>query len=362
MKSRLGAHLAALALAALSAVSFPASAGLTQLTSLFVFGDSLSDGGNSGLRTAQYTQGLGLPPVVFPPPPYYNGQYSNGRVAVEYLWNAYHPGDTSFKPSLAGGTNYAIGGATTGAANFNTITASVPPLLQPAFAGYGNAAQVQQFLTSSPTFDPATSLFVVWLFPNDVFGNYSTPALWPGPGDGPNPGLPADPAVLVANGINNIANTVVTLAARGAQHFLVPNMPDLGLTPDFINSSAGPLLSALTAGFNANLALALSQLDQLLSAEIVQFDTAGAFAQIRADPSAFGFENVTDSCVANLASGVCNPSNWDKWVFWDGVHPTTASHALLGAGFRAAVPEPASVMLLAIAFLALAWMRRQTRA
>lgn len=354
MRPRLRAGLIGLAFAALSGISHPAAASLAQLTNLFVFGDSLLDGGNSGLRTQQYT---GNPAAVFPPPPYSNGQYSNGPVAVEYLWNSYNPGNPNgFAPSLSpgGGTNYAIGGATTGTANYNTVNGSVPDPLKPAFDGYGNVGQIQQFLAGSPAFNAATSLFVVWLFPNDVFAASATPPL-PAGAVPPYPGS----ANLVENGIGNILTTIQILAANGAQHFLVPNMPDLGLTPEFIGKPESPFLSGLTAAFNINLASELSNLDQLLAAEIVQFDTAAAFAQVRANPGAFGFENTTESCVANLQNGRCNPS---KWMFWDGVHPTTATHALLGAQFRAAVPEPASVVLLAIALLALVRMRRQKRA
>jgi phospholipase/lecithinase/hemolysin len=38
-------------------------------------------------------------------------------------------------------------------------------------------------------------------------------------------------------------------------------------------------------------------------------------------------------------------------VFWDGVHPTTAAHAVLGAMFAAAVPEPSSLVLVATLLL-----------
>lgn len=354
---RLG--LVAFALAAACSLPLSAAASLTQLTNLFVFGDSLSDGGNSGLRTQQYT---GNPAAVFPPFPYYNGQYSNGPVAVEYLWNSYNPGNPNgFKPSLSpgGGTNYAIGGATTGSANYNTVNASVPPFLQPAYQGFGNAGQLQQFqqyLKGGGTFDPATSLFVVWLFPNDVFAAAATPPL-PAGSVPPFPGSQN----LVENGIVNILTTIQILAATGAQHFLVPNMPDLGVTPEFIGKQQSPFLSELTSAFNINLAAQLSELDKLLSAEIVQFDTDAAFTRIRANPGAFGFENTTQSCVANLQNGTCNPSNWDKWLFWDGVHPTTATHRILGAEFRAAVPEPATFGLIAAALFALAWLRRNRR-
>lgn len=64
---------------------------------LFVFGDSLSDIGNS------YDQTFGLLP---PDPPYFEGRFSNGPLAVETL--AQNLGLT-----LNRETNFAVGGATT---------------------------------------------------------------------------------------------------------------------------------------------------------------------------------------------------------------------------------------------------------
>ena len=68
---------------------------------------------------------------------------------------------------------------------------------------------------------------------------------------------------LVANGIANILTTVQTLAAMGAEHFVVPNMPDLGTTPEGLGlpPANAAFLSALTNAFNVNLAGALTALD-----------------------------------------------------------------------------------------------------
>jgi phospholipase/lecithinase/hemolysin len=360
MKRLLAAVLGAGALGA----SLPALAALSTLSELFAFGDSLSDGGNSGLLTKSL-----LPPDGFPPVPYAGGRYSNGPVAAEYLWQRYNPGSTDFKPSLGGGTNYAIGGATTGRDNYNLINPNVPSGLRASFNDLGLAPQLgqfQAFVTGGGAFDPATSLFVVWAFPNDAFWLLTTSASPPPGGPGPHlPDQPLDqpPAVaptpdnLVAQGIQNIVAAIGLLATLGGQHFLVPNMPDLGKTPFGLGQgdigSAG--LTALTEGFNDNLALALAALDNALpGAEIVQFDTFGAFAALRADPGALGFANTSQACIDFVAdpdpSKRCNP---DTWVFWDGVHPTTAAHAVLGAMFAAAVPEPGSLALTATLLLLL---------
>jgi len=47
----------------------------------------------------------------------------HGPVAVEYLWNTFNPGRPS-RPSLAGGTNFAIVGATSGTENYRSSSSS----------------------------------------------------------------------------------------------------------------------------------------------------------------------------------------------------------------------------------------------
>ncbi|MBN8511343.1 MAG: SGNH/GDSL hydrolase family protein [Burkholderiales bacterium] len=337
------------------AAPLASQAALNQLTGLYVFGDSLSDGGNSGLATQQYTSN---PAVVFPPPPYAGGRYSNGPVAVEQLWQRFNPGNTSFKPSLAGGTNYAIGGATTGQQSFNYVNDSVPNALKPAYDQKSNAWQLQTFAAQAPAFNPATSLFVVWLFPNDVFYWSKQGGMLPTvPESGPVGG-----ADLIGYGVTNIVNTVQTLAAAGARHFLVPNMPDLGSTPEFIGTAAAPDLTALTVGFNQTLALGLGQLAAAApSLDIVAFDTFSHFAKVQANPGAYGFDVADQACLDLSAPSIC--AKPDKYVFWDGVHPTTAGHRKLGNAFYAAVvPEPETWAMFVAGLLAVGAAARRRAA
>lgn len=337
MKSTIRQILLAACLTALSPLA--ANASLHTLSNLFVFGDSLSDGGNYNRPPdAAY------PLSAYPPPPYAGSRYSNGPTAVEYLWQSFNPANPAgFKPSNQGGTNYALGGATTGTFNFNFINPPTPDPIRPYFFGEGGIAnQVAQFAGSCTNcFAPASSLFVVWGFPNDVFSN----ALFA-----------LSPSDLIDAGIKNILKAIQTLAGEGATHFLVPNMPDLGATPAFRGGPNAADLTALTQGFNAFLASSLTLLDQALPGEIVQFDTYSTVQRVMQSPSTYGIANATQQCVQHLLDSQCNPNTW---LFWDGVHPTTAGHRLLGEQFAAAVPEPATLALLALGLLGIAASRRR---
>ena len=94
--------MAALVLATNLAVGGAARAG--GITGIVSFGDSFSDVGNDSLASNG----------AYPPASaYYNGRFSNGPIWLDYL--AKDLGVAAPTPSLAGGANYAFGGAQTGA-------------------------------------------------------------------------------------------------------------------------------------------------------------------------------------------------------------------------------------------------------
>jgi len=155
-------------------------------TGIFAFGDSLTDSGNTSLATGGAMPGAS----------YYNGRYSNGPVWAEKLAGQLAlPG---FSASLAGGNDYAWAGA------YTQTGGSVPTVTQQA-AGFIGAGKT--FL--------ATDLIVVWAGANDfLLGGQLDPT------------IPA----------GNLAGIISTLAGAGARNFLLPNLPDLGDTPELIST------------------------------------------------------------------------------------------------------------------------------
>src|SRR4029453_871640 len=136
----------------LTAVLAPALALAAPITSLVVVGDSLSDDGNGVILTGG----------TFPPPPY-DQRASNGPVAVEYLASAL---GVPLAPSAAGGTNYAVLGAATGAVEIPSLppftTENVVALQYGQVALEGTSLLTQTgVILSLGAIDP-NALFFVW--------------------------------------------------------------------------------------------------------------------------------------------------------------------------------------------------------
>ena len=304
------ATLCVAALAALTAA--PAHAAFTSLT---VFGDSLSDSGNNALLIGANGGQVITGNTYIPTQPYAFGAYTNQSVWV----NAYAAGlglPTGAVPSLAGGGDYAFGGARTTASGAG-----------PGGFPFSATTQLGQFL-ATPGALPASALFVIAIGGNDVRSTAEAVA--------------ADPAnafAIIGAGAASFATgvgaMVDSLQARGAQNIVVWGAPDVGRSPFAIATNTVAGATAISNAFNSALALRLAG-----EAGVTPFDIASLVGTVASNPGAFGLTNVTDACGAIIG---CNPS---QYLFWDAIHPTSAGHALIASAMLAAVPEPASVMLM----------------
>jgi outer membrane lipase/esterase len=290
--------LALLALLSPFAVASP----IGSVNQLVVFGDSLSDNGNAAIVAAS----LGIP---FPP-------LSNGPLWIDQLAAKLSLPDP--QPFLAGtgGTNYAVATAQTGSNGLS-----------------GVSDQLAAFAATHPGGAPADALYTLWAGANDIF-------------NGGNPVLAAD----------NIFNNILSLAAGGGKYFLWLNLPDLGFTPRAMAAGQTAAANLASGAFNAEWAVDLGKL-QSLGINVTAVNVQALFAQILANPAAFGFSNVT-------APGQGQP-NPNSYLFCDDEHPTTATDAFVAnlAFADLSVAEPASVAFAALGLLSLAlWRRRAQKA
>jgi phospholipase/lecithinase/hemolysin len=246
---------------------------------LYVFGDSLSDTGNFFRHTG------------YPPAPYFNGRFSNGALWVEQM-------AAGLQLPILPANNYAVAGATTGRDNVNN---GMGGLIFP-----GLQDQVDAFQADHALADSEDALVVVWAGANDFFVALAT--------DMP-------PEILISNGVYHTALAVVRLKLSGANHLMVLNVPDLGVTPYVRELGAGPQVSQLCAAYNTVLSGAL----EALAAEGIPTIQVDAFATLDAmayQPADFGFTNVTQAFLSTTG-------NAGEFLFWDTVHPTSRGHTVL---------------------------------
>jgi phospholipase/lecithinase/hemolysin len=291
---------------ALAAPSLAPAQGPT--SELIFFGDSLSDSGNAfALQRENNTPpSYSVDALLIPDDAYARGghHFSNGPTWAEDFANSLGlaaDANPSFRDANPRATDYAVGGArASGMSEFNL------PI------------QVDVFLQDFGGHAPSDALYVIEIGGNDLRDALAAV------------GAGQDPAPIIAAAVAGVAANITALYQAGAREFLVWNAPNIGLTPAV--RALGPNAMAaglqLTLLYNGNLATVLTSLAALPGIEITPFDLFGALNAIVANPSAFGLTDVVDACISpNDPPFIC--SKPDSYLFWDGIHPTKAAHAIL---------------------------------
>jgi outer membrane lipase/esterase len=227
-------------------------------------------------------------------------------------------------PFNQGGSNFAVGGARV------SLLPGIPPS-PPTDSAPPITDQISTYLGSSGGSASGRALYTVWGGANDVFAASSL----------------AD--VMLAAG--ELAAQVDRLRAAGARFIVVPKVPDIGATP--FGASQGPAgqaaLTQLSSAYNQTLYSAIAA----RGLRVIAVDTFALLNEVLADPAAYGFVNTAVPACGATPSLVCTPADLvapnaaQTFLFADGVHPTTAGHAVIADYVASILAAPGQISLLA---------------
>lgn len=277
---------------------------------LIVFGDSFSDTGNVRARTHAVTGGIvDFPGVAFN---YSDGRYTNSAdttppsTTFDGVWHEQLARIFLSVPvatnSLGGGTDYAFGGATT--ENGTRVQTVVITPSGDVIIDIDNMGKQADDYLAAHVIDPS-ALYIVWGGTNDLL-------------------LDDSMASVTATAARATA-LVSRLANAGAESILVPNLIPLGEVPGISGDPASAAsLDTASVNYRAELNADLDGLanrfaGEGIAATIYRLDFWKAAIRFFSDGNRYSFSNTAGSAQGNSV----NP---DEYLFWDGIHPTTAGH------------------------------------
>ncbi|KAJ2745255.1 hypothetical protein GGI20_002323 [Coemansia sp. BCRC 34301] len=286
MQIKVGSLLAyaSAALFATVAVAAPTSA----KPNLIVFGNSLSDVGNTAALTGSQT--------------YWNGRYSNS-----YVWNEYTA--KLLGMNLA---NRAYGGATS---NNELSPASAKNITIPSYHD-----QVTAWLAANPSpraYNLQNDLIEVEIGGNDILGRVA--GLLVG-----TVNLNEFAGQLAAS----IATDTHKLISAGYKNIAIWNLPAVDKTPMALSYGASALIKPVVTAINGAINAAVQTLPG------VRVFDLNNLLEVALQPSvlaALGITDSTSACYKTDAAGkVTACANPDQHLFTDGVHPSGRMHYLWG--------------------------------
>lgn len=305
-------------------------ASAANFSQIVFFGDSLTDSG--------YFSGIGKEPsfTTNPDPVWAQllaRKYGGSANPAEVL--------TLTGVQVAGGTNYAVGGArvTSQSGWPDPIVALLVPTV---------SEQVNGYLMTHTQLENK-GLYTVWVGANDIFGytNSNMAGLL-------NPATQAATAAQVIQQVTGEAAQVVWLVQQlqqaGAGTVVVVNLPDAGKTPRGLSTPAlGTVWSASSNSFNTALNTGLKE----VGGNIVAINAFGLLSEAIANPNLYGFTNVTAPACTTSSAGDCTPLTLvapnanQTYLFADGVHPSGAGHAMLAQYVISVLQAPGQIAMLA---------------
>ena len=298
-------------------LGFTGSAWSQNFSDVVVFGDSLSDSGNTG--------------SLQPLPPGTTFTTNPDPVWSEIVAETF---GASGMNSLAGGANYAFGGACVNPAT-PCVYDVVPTVTE----------QIQQyFLKSDGRADP-NALYAIWGGANDVSNSFF------------NEPLNAAGLTLAAAEVN--VEQIRRLQDAGARTIVVYNLPDFSKSPFAINLGPvvqGALAQQVTA-YNGVLSAGIRESED----GIVPINSYAFFNEVVENHESYGFTDATGTAcgepdATTPLSTTCGPQGSGypvtyesganrQYLFADRSHPSGAMHELIASMVTSTLAAPVQVSL-----------------
>lgn len=316
---------------ALSIALFASTAYAQEFSQVIIFGDSLTDTGRLKSMVTEKNQALGnalQPSFVTNPDPVW------ASILAGYYGKTAKPNTQTDQT----GTNFAVGGARSGdEVNWNGFL-TVP----------STKTQIATYLAQTGGKTDPNALYVMWIGSNDLFA-------------AANAKTTDDAQKAIANSVTRTVQDIATLNHLGVKAILVPNVPDLSLTPRAIYAES------LQAGVQAKAKLAATLYNRGLysalngiHANIIPANTFALLQEAVANKEAFGFKNtagtacklpartsgaddVASTSLACTTVNLVEDGANDSYAFADDIHPSGRTHRILAQYYQSLIDSPAQL-------------------
>lgn len=121
--------------------------------------------------------------------------------------------------------------------------------------------------------------------------------------------------------VSDYGANLAQLAKGGGKLFLLPTLVPLYLNPGLDSPYARSLDYQ---DINARMNQEIQKIQAEYGVTVFRFDYSQLCSNLLADPAAYGFTNVTSAAMNH-----CPPGDPSEFLWWDGIHPTTALHHVM---------------------------------
>jgi phospholipase/lecithinase/hemolysin len=279
-----------------------------KIDELIIFGDSLSDTGNLSSVTTDF------------PFPFYQNRISNGPVIVDFLASelGVNANASEHTSNPSGGNNFAIAGG-------NVIGNDVEDL----------TSQVTAYLQRNQRIANDQALFFVMMGGNDLRDIRSISSS-------------ATASVRINEVRDHMLLELNRLYDAGARVFLVANVANIGRIPETLSRvQDDPNISVRAEQYvrlyNQRLSTALSDFSNKPNVSIREFNLFTELESLLANSVTLGFTQTEVGCFTldefDFHPDCLFGTRFDRFVFFDNLHPSAKTNAIIGAKIVNYIPE-----------------------